>query len=1413
MAKLSEITIETLTAYIPADRRHALMTRSTLPDRSTGAALFADISGFTQLAELLAKEFGPQRGAEELISQLNTVYGALIGEVQRYRGSVIGFSGDAITCWFDGDNGLHAIASGFAMQQKMSELSAAQGPVQNAPQLAIKVAVASGPIRRFLPGDPEIQVIDVLAGSTLEQMIAAEHVAEKGEITVTERVADELNNQLIVQSWRENVNSGGRYAVVSGLTQQVASNAWPQFEPGSLAEADVRPWLLRPVYERLRSSQRDFLAELRPAVSLFLKFTGIDYDHDADAGVKLNTFIRWVQGILTRYEGSLIQLTIGDKGSYFYAAFGAPIAHDDDSLRALAAAQALRQPPAALHFIQGIRIGIAQGRMFAGAYGSETRRTYGVIGDKTNLAARLMSVAPPGQIRCDYEVYNSAKTRWTIQTLPSVRVKGKAGLVRVYEPIRETVKAWQASQNTLFGRRQELAQLEAALQVVNQGGSQIIVIEGEAGIGKSRMVAELIRQARELGISGLVGAGQSIEQQTAYRVWRDLLSTYFGLGEVTDPAERQTRIINLVTEIAPYQLQRLPLINDILNAGLPDTELTAALDPAQRQQSLVVLLLNLLRTWTAERPLMLILEDVHWLDSLSWDVTVQIARAMVAAGDRLLLVLTTRAVEEHSLGAQLLASLKELDVTETLSLNSLSSDDILGLVTARLGLPPDGLPSTVGEFVSQRCSGNPFFAEEIILTLRDQGLIDIELAPEAPPEDPYYHCIVRGNFTEASATLPDTLHGLLLSRIDRLPPDHKLTLKVAAVIGRTFAYPTLQYILSTYATSVDLALREQLSNLVQRDFTVLETREPDLSYIFKHIITQETAYQTLLFSQRRQLHRMAAQWYETTFGRRSRDPQTSPLSESLAPFYPLLVHHYHHAEDFDQERFFARQAGEQAASQFANAEAVRYLSRALELTDPADTTEHYEILLAREKVYDLLGQREAQEQDIQTLKSLAESLSDDEKQAQVAARLARYAISVGDYPLTITTAQEIIPLAQNCKSTRLEATGFFYWGRALWHQGEYEQSSMQLNQAIALAQAAEARDVEADSLLALGLVAWHQSDFEGANRFFEQALSIFHAIGSRGGEAMAYNNLGIISAITGVFANALEHFEQCLRISQEMGGRRNEAMALTNLGNIAAMTQDNVRATAYFEQVVVISREIGDRQVEASSQGNLGVIFDRQGDYARAEPSFSQALAICRAIGDRRNEAMVQSNMSLFSHHLGNQDAAQSYSQEALAAAEELKDTHLKGEALTYRGHALAAIGAFKEAYESYQQANNLRRDLGELPLAMESMAGLARCSLAQDRPTQALVEVEEILDYLSDNSLDGAEEPLRVYLTCYDVLEANQDSRAHSMLQTAFDLLTTTADQISDVRVRQKFLENVAVHRDIRARYHKVFEAGESLP
>ena len=202
------------------------------------------------------------------------------------------------------------------------------------------------------------------------------------------------------------------------------------------AEEDLAPWILPPVYQRLRQGQGEFLAELRPAIVFFLNFTGIDFDDDPEAGEKLNAYVSWAQQEVSRYEGYLLQLIVGDKGNYLYGAFGAPIAHEDDALRAVSAALNLLNPPENLSYIQGTKIGISQGRLRTGAYGGSQRRTYGVLGDDVNLAARLMQAAEPGQILTNLTVKQSTgqQFRWSPNE-STIRVKGKSEPIRVFSPV------------------------------------------------------------------------------------------------------------------------------------------------------------------------------------------------------------------------------------------------------------------------------------------------------------------------------------------------------------------------------------------------------------------------------------------------------------------------------------------------------------------------------------------------------------------------------------------------------------------------------------------------------------------------------------------------------------------------------------------------------------------------------------------------------------------------------------------------------------------------------------------------------------------------------------------------------------------------------------------------------------------
>jgi len=411
VAERTEGAFDNPEAYIPSDRRRALAAGRELADRVVGAALFADISGFTPLTEALARELGQQRGPEELTVLLNRISHAVIAELDRFGGDVIYFSGDAITCWLDADDGLRATACALEMQRAMREVGTIVTPAGTEIQLSLKIAVAVGHARRFLVGDPDVQLIDVLAGRMIDALAETEQEAATGEVLLHDSALSSLGARVLLAELRV-AATGARYGVVDGLEQPVADTPAPLLgEP--LPDAVVRPWLLPAVYERLRTGRGELLAELRPAFPVFARFSGIDYDDDPDAIPKLDDFVRQAQRILTSYGGNLLQLTLGDKGAYLYAIFGSPLAHEDDAARAAAAALELRELEG-LTAATGVQIGIANGRLRSGTYGHDRRRTFVCLGDAANLAARLMSRASPGETWVTDDV--RAATGWRTST-------------------------------------------------------------------------------------------------------------------------------------------------------------------------------------------------------------------------------------------------------------------------------------------------------------------------------------------------------------------------------------------------------------------------------------------------------------------------------------------------------------------------------------------------------------------------------------------------------------------------------------------------------------------------------------------------------------------------------------------------------------------------------------------------------------------------------------------------------------------------------------------------------------------------------------------------------------------------------------------------------------------------------------
>lgn len=1216
--------METPAAYIPMDRRQALARGLHLPERTTGAALFADISGFTPLTEALGRALGPRRGAEELTRCLNEVYDALIVEVSRYGGSVIGFAGDAITCWFDGDSGVRAAACALAMQAAMQQFTAIPIPFGETVTLAAKVAVAGGPARRFEVGDPAIQRIDVLAGATLERVAAAEHQAEKDDVVLDEASALNAAEVVRVAAWRVEPETGRRFAVVRELARAVEEAPWPT--PVALSDDQTRPWLLPPVYERLRSGQGAFLAELRPVVTLFLGFSGIDYDADAEAGERLDAYVRWVQQVLERYGGYLLQIIVGDKGSYLYAAFGAPVAHHDDARRAVAAALELRVLPPALGYIGDPHIGIAAGRVYTGAYGGQSRRTYGILGDAVNLAARLMQSAPPGGVLVDEGMHKAAARAFTWQSIASLRVKGKAEPVAAFQPVAEAERLamhWQEPRYALpmVGRAAEIAEIERALDRVLGGRGQIVAISAEAGMGKSRLVAEAIRRADAAQLDIYIGECQSYGAHNSYLVWESIWRAFFGLDGVDAPDEQKRILETQLAVVDPALVPRLPLLGVALNLPIPDNDLTRSLDAKLRKASLEALLVDCLRARARTAPLLLVLEDCHWLDPLSHDLLEAIGR--IVADLPVLLVVAYRPPEIERLQAPRITQLPYCTRVELASFTQQEAEQLIALKLAHLSGDGHAPSTALVERISQRAQGNPFYIEELLNYLHDRGL---------DPQD------VRAL---VSLDLPTSLHSLILSRIDQLSESQKITIKVASIIGRQFRMAWLWGVHPQLGAPAQV--EADLEGLSRLDLTPLDQPDPEPIYLFKHVVTREVAYESLPYAMRAQLHGQLGQFIEDTY------------AGTLDQYVDLLAHHYDLSRIEPKKREYLRRAGEAAQAAFANEAAIDYYRRLLPLLSGP---ERIAVLLSLGQVLELVGDwSEARNLYRQALQ-LAEQADDEQALASCQRAMGWLLRKQGEYQEAahwLTQARAGFECLGEPAAISQVMTDIGEVARQL---GAYAVAKKWYDDALGLAASIEEREprlaAQAQALKGAGTLANQQGDSATARALYEESLAIRRGLGDRPGVAALLSNLGVVARHRGDNAAARALSEESLTVLHEIGDRWAAGQLLNNLGCLAGDMGDYAPARRLLAESLDIRRQLGDKGGLALSLNSLGDVLLDEGDAAAAHPVLEESLAINRELNDRAAIAYLIEDFAALAATEGRPERALRLAGAAAAAHDEL---------------------------------------------------------------------------------------------------------------------------------------------------------------
>lgn len=1310
--------------------------------RLRAAAMFVDISGFTAVTEALMHR--GKAGAEALADVMQALFAPLIAAVYANGGFVASFAGDAFTAVFTGRRPAvtaRAVYTARQIQQLMARQSTIITPMGDF-SFTAKAGVDVGALSWGIVAGADGQHAYYFRGPAIDGCAAAEHHAQGGEVSLSTAVLADVAPVVQVAPLPD-----GKYARLMAVTGPLPIGR-PHRRDRKTPHPDSAA-AFHPV-DLLQTAVR---GEFRQVVTLFINV-------QQPTTTALVAFMRRLFRLLRQYGGTLCRLDFGDKGCNLLLFWGAPTSHENDVARALNFALDLRAESSL-----ALRAGVTYRLAFAGFAGSPLREEYTCYGLGVNQAARQMMAAPWGAVWLDEATARRAGEQFDLAPADRQAFKGFTEAQAVFWLNGRREAAMPFYRGRLLGREAELAALAAAVAPLADGRfGGVLLVSGEAGIGKSRLVHELV-SGRRLAFSPqhfLCQTDEILRQPlNPFRYW---LQRYFNqslANTVTGNKEEfDIKLNGLLAQTAvPDVRDELDRTRSFLGALVDlhwQDSLYARLEPELRFENTLSALKALVKAESTRRPVILQIEDAHWLDAESIQFLQRLTRNV--DGFPILVLATSRAGETAvQLG---------LDTPpQQIELQPLGQTAIRRLVEAQLGgSVSDGLALAL----NARADGNPFFAEQMALYLLEQGMLTqtAQGYTASPPE----------------MALPLDVQAILVARLDRLSQAVKRVVQTAAVLGREFEVRVLSQMLRD-EMNVDV----QVQTAVDAD---IWSPLSELRYLFRHALLRDAAYEMQLQARLKALHETAAVAIEQLY------------AAGLGPHYGDLVYHYRQAQNPERERYYARLAGERAAAQFANTDAVAYLTRALELTGADE--ERAAILLQRVKVLELIGEQETQRRDIEKLAQMAAQMPPGRQRAKILLQQSRFENASGSYERAVALAKRAMADAVDARDEAVVAEIHLHLGRTRINIAQYEAARAHYDAALALAQKHGNGRWQASVHLNLGYIADDEKKFTEAIAYYQRAATIYEEINDLKGLCAISNNLGVAFSAIGDMTQTERHYKRCLSLARQIGFRRGEAVSLGNIGNMAARRGDYRRAQRYMEESLLLARELGHLRDEARQHNNIGFLLHQFGDYTGAERSYRRALGIRQQIGATRSIGSSYLNLSLLALSREDFVAALQYAEEANRAAVSITDLSGSVQAGAFAGHAHLGLNNLAQAKAVYEQA---LVELAHEPeshqgIAVECYSGLAEIALRRDELADALGYVESILAILANGRPEDLVEPRRIELLCYRVLRANNDPRAADVLADSYEQLQRHAATIVDTELRRSYLENVPAHRRIVAAY-----------
>ena len=1130
--------------------------------------MFLDLSGFSKMTDTLMQH--GQHGAEVLAGLMYGVFDPLVKSIFEYGGRIVSFAGDGIMALYpliedERVTAVRALGAAWAIQRQLAE-NPDRNTVYGRFSFSIKIGLTVGSVSwRILRSMEGNQATYYFRGTAVDNAADAEHHATAGEIILTERINQLLDGHIQSQTH-------GSYYRFNRFVKEL-----PGTTPCVLPAVDVES---SRVFMPEDVIVHDMRGEFRQIVNLFMRIPDLSDD-------KLGEFINTVFELRKQYGGLLTRIDFGDKGCNMLMLWGAPVAYENDIGRTL---NFLLDLQARTDFL--ITAGVTYYIAHAGYLGSDMCEDYTCYGWGGNLASRFMMGAPAGQIWVDERVARRVSQTFEIDYLGAQTFKGFAVDQRVYVLHARKQSVDAIYQGEMVGRQDEINRLARFVEPVWQGRfAGVIGVAGDAGIGKGRLI-HAFHTSPNFNEKKTLWADCQTDQilRQSFNPLRKWLYRYFGFfpNQLVDERKQafDAKLDELIAFIPDPELtHELIRTRSILGALVDlywEDSLYSQLDAEARYNNTFLALIALVKAESLRQPVVMFLDDIHFVDDDTNAFLVQLKRSLSAVSE-MYPVAIILAYRKQGIVLPISDDLPD----DEIKLDGISVNDVTHLAEIVLG--GSASPELVGLLVA-RSEGNPYFAEQIIRYLQEEGLLEVS--------GDGWRQVRRGR----AYALPGDISALLIARLDQLAQQVKEVVQTASVLGREFEVRVLAQMLGSESET-----ELYVSDAEKASIWIL-LRE--MRYIFYHALLRDAAYSMQMRARRKELHVLALGALEKIY--------ETQMTDHYAEFA-------YHAENGDL-RVKAQQyytlAGKVSAGLYQNNQAIDYFTRALAYTPFDDLTTQFNLIAERVELYSRLGKRELQLKDLDQLGHWADVLVDDDLRMKVIMLRSAYYYFVGEYQESVRYAELSESASETLTATKLAHYTQFVRATSLLRLGRMDAAMQLARQSLEKVRALKYLDEECQILNVMGWIALEQKESSAAKEYLAKALEIARTVKNQDVEAKVLNNLAMAEGfLNGNYALARTYYEWSYKIIQELGNRSKLGLCLGNLGYVAGMQGDFSAARSYYEQALRTVREVGDLYTESQTLVNLSALDGIQKNADAARQNAIQAAEIARKVSDRSGEA------------------------------------------------------------------------------------------------------------------------------------------------------------------------------------------------